>query len=303
MKEITVAIPCYNEEITIGRVISDFKKELPEAKIIVFNNNSSDRTVEIAKQNGAIIIHERKQGKGHVIKKMFQVIDSDILVLVDGDGTYFAEDVHKLINLVINNDADMAVGNRLHKRKQGISYSHRLANALFLFLLNYFFRSRFKDILSGYRVMKKDFYQGIPLLGNGFEIETELTLQSLDRNFSIMEAPVRYAERPKGSYSKIKFSDSYKIILTIISLLRDYRPMIFFGYLGSFFIILGFFFGSIVVDEYYRTGFIGRVPTAILSITLIIIGINAIISGLILSAVGRRQKETEAIIKKLYLNK
>lgn len=299
-KKITVAIPCFNEETTIAKVINDFRAELPEAEIIVFDNNSSDNTVAIAKENGARIMYERKQGKGYVMQKMFRSIKEDILVLVDGDGTYFAEDIHKLMNSVINGDADMAVGNRLHQRDRGFSYSHRFGNAVFRFLLNYLFRTDYKDILSGYRVMKKDFYQSLPLLAGGFEIETELTLQSLDRGYSIIEVPIKYTDRPQGSHSKIsKFKDGTRIILTILSLLRDYRPMIFFGYLGSFFIVAGMLFGSIVVSEYHRTGFITRVPTAILSIALVIVGVNAIISGLILSAVSRRQKETELVIKQI----
>src|SRR3990167_4233089 len=283
---IAVAVPCYNEELTIAKVISDFQRELPGAKIFIFDNNSSDNTLKVAKENGARVIYEKKQGKGYVMQRMFRVMDSDILIMVDGDGTYFAEDVHKLIMPIINGDADMVVGNRLHQKDKGFSHSHRFGNAVFRFLLNHLFGTNYRDILSGYRAMKKDFYRSIPLLAGGFEVETELTLQSLDRGYSIMEVPVDYTNRPQGSYSKIsKFKDGSRIILTIISLLRDYRPMIFFS--------------SVVIKEYYLTGFITRVPTSILSIALVIVGVNAIISGLILSAVGRRQKETEAIIKQI----
>ena len=297
---IAVAVPCYNEELTIAKVISDFQRELPGAKIFIFDNNSSDNTVKVAKENGARVIYEKKQGKGYVMQRMFRVMDSDILIMVDGDGTYFAEDVHKLIMPIINGDADMVVGNRLHQKDKGFSHSHRFGNAVFRFLLNHLFGTNYRDILSGYRAMKKDFYRSIPLLAGGFEVETELTLQSLDRGYSIMEVPVDYTNRPQGSYSKIsKFKDGSRIILTIISLLRDYRPMIFFSYLGGIFIVMGIFFGSVVIKEYYLTGFITRVPTSILSIALVIVGVNAIISGLILSVVGRRQKETEAIIKQI----
>lgn len=297
---IAVAIPCYNEAPTIAKVINDFRRELPEAKILVFDNNSTDETVRIAEENGAEVFFEKKQGKGYVLQNMFQTVNSDIFILVDGDDTYFAKDIHKLLEPIKKHQADMVVGNRLLQKKGGFSPSHRFGNWIFKRLLNFLFNAKFADILSGYRVMTKNFYRSIPLLARGFEIETELTLQSLDRDFCIKEIPIQYKDRPEGSQSKIsKFKDGYRIIFTIVSLLRDYRPMVFFPYLGFFFIILGMLFGSIVVDEYYKTGFISRVPTAILSIALIIIGVNAIISGLILSAVNRRQKETEAIIRQV----
>jgi len=292
---IAVAIPCYNEALTIAGVVADFRKQLPQADIVIFDNNSSDDTAKIAKENGARVIYEKKQGKGYAMQRMFRTMDSDILIMVDGDATYFAEDVHKLIAPLLHDGADMVVGNRLQQsfqKDKGFTHSHRFGNALFRCLLNYLFNTRYQDILSGYRVMRKDFYQGVPLLAGGFEVETELTLQSLDRGYFITEVPIQYTNRPQGSYSKIsKFKDGSRIILTIISLLRDYRPMIFFSYLGGAFILVGVFFGSVVIKEYYLTGLITRIPTAILSIALVIVGVNAIISGLILSAVGRRQKE------------
>jgi glycosyltransferase involved in cell wall biosynthesis len=298
--KIAVAIPCYNEETTIAKVIGDFRKELPEADILVFDNNSSDDTVKIARENGADVFFERKQGKGYVMQKMFNIVNAEIFVLVDGDDTYFASDARKLLEPIKNGQADMSVGNRILQKKSGFSLSHRFGNWIFRLLLNYLFNAKFEDILSGYRVMSREFYKSIPLLAKGFEIETELTLQSLDRNYLIKEIPIQYKDRPVGSHSKInKFRDGYKIIFTIISLLRDYRPTIFFSYISLFFIIAGLFFGSIIVEEYYQTGFISRVPTAILSITLIIIGVDALISGLILSAINRRQKETEVIIRQM----
>lgn len=299
-KSITVAIPCFNEALTIAKVINDFRLNLPTSDIVVYDNNSTDGTAEIARKNGARVIHEHKQGKGYVMQNMFRTVDADIFVLVDGDDTYFAEDIHKLLKPINEERADMVVGNRLLQKKGGFSISHRFGNWLFKLLLNYLFRAKFSDILSGYRVMTKDFYKNIPLLAKGFEIETELTLQSLDRNFHIEEIPIQYKDRPEGSHSKIsKFKDGYRIIFTIISLLRDYRPTIFFSYVGGFLILAGIMFGSIIINEYYRTGAISRVPTAILAITLVIIGVNALISGLILSAINRRQKEMEEFIKQM----
>lgn len=299
--EITVAIPCYNEELTIAKVIRDFHAELPEAEIIVFDNNSTDNSVKAARESGARVVLERRQGKGYVMQKMFRTLEADIFVLVDGDDTYFAKDVHELLKPIRSGAADMVVGNRLLQKKGGFTVSHRFGNLLFKYLLNYLFKAKFADVLSGYRVMTKEFYQSIPLLAKGFEIETELTLQSLERSYQIVEVPIQYQDRPAGSHSKLKkITDGYQIILTIIALLRDYRPMVFFSYLGGLFIVLGVGFGGIVVDEYIRTGTINRVPTAILSVMLVLIGVNAIISGLILSAVNRRQRETEVIIRQMH---
>ncbi len=294
---ITVAIPCRNEEMTVAKVITNFRAQLPGADIVVFNNDSSDKTEEVAKANGAKVFFEKRRGKGYVLQHMFRVISTDILVLVDGDDTYMAEDVHKLISPIKRDEADMVVGDRL-SGKRGFSVSHRFGNAVFKYMLNYLFRTRYSDILSGYRAMRKDFYKNLPLLARGFEIETELTLQSLERGYCVTEVPIEYRNRQQGSHSKIsKFKDGSRIIFTIIALLRDYRPITFFAYLGGFFLIAGIFFGGIVVREYFQTGFIARVPTAILSITLIIVGVNAIISGLILSAINRRQKEMEVFIR------
>ncbi len=297
---IAIAIPCFNEAVTVAKVIRDFRAELPMAEIFVFNNNSKDKTEEEARNSGARVITEKKQGKGFVFQNILRTIEADILILVDGDDTYLAKDVHALLEPILKDEADMVVGNRLAFKGSGFSLAHRFGNAIFRWFLNGLFRSKYADILSGFRVMKKDFYKNVPILAKGFELETELTLQSLERDYCIKELPIHYHERPHGSHSKInEMKDGFRIILTIVSLLRDYRPMSFFGYIGLFLVLAGFIFGGIVVDEYYETGIIRRVPTAILSIALIIVGINSVISGLILSAVARRQKETEAVIKQV----
>lgn len=298
--KIAVAVPCYNEERTIAKVISDFHAQLPEADIVVFDNDSSDNTAKVARKNGATVFFEKRRGKGCVLQRIFRVMRSDILIIVDGDDTYAAEEVHELLSPIRRDEADMVVGNRLFHGEKGFSPAHRFGNAVFRYSLNYLFRTRYTDILSGYRAMQKSFYKNLPLLSKGFEIETELTLQSLERGYRVKEVPIHYRNRPYGSHSKIrKFKDGSRIILTIISLLRDYRPMTFFAYLGSFFMIAGMFFGSIVVREYFQTGIIQRVPSAILSIALIIVGVNAVISGLILSAVNRRHREMEMIVRQI----
>ena len=296
---ITIAIPCYNEENTIAKVIDDFYRELPNAKIVVFDNNSTDKTVEVAKKHGAKIIFEKRQGKGYVVQNMFKRIKTDLLVMVDGDDTYFADDVHKLISLIKEKKADMVVGNRFFKKGGGFTYAHRFGNSIFRLLLNYFFRTSYKDILSGYRVVSKNFYSKVPLLARGFEVETELTLQALEGGYSIDEVLIKYKNRPEGSQSKISsFKDGIRIIGTIISLFRDYRPMVFFSYLSGIFVIGGIFLSSIIINKYYNTAYINKIPTAVLFIAFVIIGVNIFISGLILSAVNRRHRESESIIIK-----
>jgi glycosyltransferase involved in cell wall biosynthesis len=297
--KITIGIPCYNEEISIGKVVSDFRSEIPESRIIVIDNNSKDKTSEKAKDAGAEVFFEKKLGKGNAVRKLFEISDEDILILVDGDDTYFAKDVKKLIQPILENKADMVVGNRFAYKNDAMNESHNFGNKLFRLILNLFFNTKFKDILSGYRAFNKEFYKNTPLLSEKFEIETEMTLQALERNFNVIEIPINYQKRPAGSHSKIKeFRDGSKIIFTITSLLRDYRPMTFFSILGSFLILIGFSFGTRVLIEYIKTGIILRVPTAILTIALVILGFNSFLSGLTVSAINRRNRELENIIKR-----
>lgn len=297
---VAVALPCYNEAISIAKVIRDFRIVLPVADIIVFDNASDDSTAQIARENGARVVMVNRRGKGNVVQAIFNTLNTDILVICDGDNTYVAEDVRKLLESLKNGTADMVVGNRFnHVSRKGFSLSHRFGNVLFRGLLNNLFQTKYADILSGYRAMKREFYKNIPLLSSGFEVETELTLQALERGYDISEVAVDYRDRSADSHSKIReFRDGSKIIFTIISLLRDYRPMIFFSCIGVVFLIFGIFFGSIIILEYINTGYISRVPTAILTISLVLVGINAFMSGLILSAVNRRYREMEIIMKR-----
>lgn len=297
---LLVAVPCYNEAVTIKKVVEDFKKELPQARVVVFDNASTDQTAEIAQAAGAGVVRVIKKGKGYVMQAIFQKADADYLIIVDGDDTYAARDVHALLRPLTEGVADMVVGNRFSMAtRSGFTWSHRAGNVLFRVLLNSLFSTKHADILSGYRAMTREFYRNIPLLSQGFEVETELTLQALERGNSIQEVRVSYQDRPRNSHSKIReFRDGSRIILTIVSLLRDYRPMIFFSCIGGFFLLFGILFGSIIVIEYLHTGFIRRVPTAILTIALVLVGVNSIISGLILSAVNRRYREMEIIMKR-----
>jgi hypothetical protein len=257
--------------------------------------------MEEAQKRGIQVISVRYRGKGNVVQQIFRRIESPYLLMVDGDDTYAAQDAVRLVAPLFEGVADMVVGNRFsHETKRGFSWSHRVGNVLFRFLLNSLFGTRYADILSGYRAMTYEFYRNIPLLSREFEVETELTLQALERGYTIEEVRVSYQDRPANSHSKIReFRDGSRIIMTIVSLLRDYRPMIFFSIIGSLFLVFGLSAGTIIVIEYIRTGAITRVPTAILTVLLVLLGINSFMSGLILSAVNRRYREMETILKRL----
>ncbi len=298
--KILVLLPCYNEELTLAKVIDDFRHELPEAEIVVFDNGSTDKSVSIARQKQATVYLEKKRGKGNVIKSAFDTLEADIYVMVDSDDTYPANEVKKLLQPVIDGEVDMTVGTRLENAtKKQLRRLHKFGNKLILFILNTVFRAKFKDILSGYRVMNRKFVKSIPLLSDGFEIETEITLQALERGFQVKEIPISYRERPAGSFSKIEtFKDGFKIVFTIMSILRDYRPIIFFLTISIILFILGLITGGMVIIEYIQTKFITRVPLAILSTLLFILSFISFMTGFIVSAINRRFEEMQALMRK-----
>ena len=227
-----VLIPCYNEELTIEKVIKDFKKELPEAEIYVYDNNSKDKTAQIAKENGAIVRCEYRPGKGNVVRSMFRDIDADIYVMADGDDTYPAEEVHKLIEPVVKGEADMVIGDRLTNgtyQKENKRHFHEFGNNLVKKAINVAFKTNLKDIMTGYRVFNKIFVKNMPVLSPKFEIETEMSLHALDKKFIIKEIPIVYRDRPEGSESKLNtVSDGMKVIKTIIKMFKDFKPRQFF---------------------------------------------------------------------------
>ncbi len=288
-----VLIPCYNEELTIADVVDRFRAELPDAEIYVFDNNSTDRTAAEAERAGAIVLPVGLQGKGYVVRFMFQHVEADIYVMVDGDGTYPAASVHSLIAPIINNQADMAVGSRLHGQSQSqFKFLNRFGNKLFLSALNSIFKVRLTDILSGYRAFNRKLVKSLPLFGGGFEIETELTIKALERGYRIVEVPIDLSERPTGSSSKIRLvRDGMRIIHTILALFRDYKPLTFFGAMGLIVIAAGFVPGLIVVFEFIETRFISHVPSAILAVGLVISGMLLVMVGLILHTITRRFQE------------
>ena len=298
---IVILIPCYNEELTVGEVIRGFRAELPDSEIWMFDNNSTDRTVEVARDAGARVAFELRQGKGYVVQRMFQDIEADVFVMVDGDGTYPPGDVGKLIEPIILGNADMTVGSRLTQDSESEFRSlNRLGNHVFLRAINIIFKVRLTDILSGYRAFSRRFVKNIPLFGGGFETETELTIKALGRGYRIVEIPVNLKARPEGSFSKIRIlHDGFLILNTILTLFRDYKPLTFFGLVGLFLILLGFVPGTIVIVEFIKTGLVPRLPSAVLAVGLVLSGMLSIVVGLVLHTITRRFQELDHQLKML----
>ncbi len=292
---IAVLIPCYNEEITVGQVVRAFRAELPEADIYVFDNNSSDCTAERALEAGARVLYERRQGKGYVVQSMFRQVQADVYVMVDGDGTYPAGAIGRLLAPVLDDEADMVVGSRLHTESRSeFKQLNALGNRLVLWILNSIFRVKLTDILSGYRVFNRKFVKGLPLFGGGFEIETELTIKAVERGFRIVEIPIDLTHRPAGSHSKIKFfRDGVIILNTVLALFRDYKPLTFFGAAGLLLIALSLIPGIVVILEFIHTGLVPRLPSAVLAVGLVLCGLLSITVGLVLHSIARRSQEFE----------
>lgn len=296
---IAILIPCFNEELTIADVIAAFRAELPDAKIYVFDNNSTDRTVERAQEKGAVVLHERRQGKGFVVQSMFREINADVYLMVDGDGTYPATSIHALIEPVLANDADMVVGSRLDPTSQSqFRLMNWLGNQVFLFFTRKLFGARINDMLSGYRVFNRNIVKQLPLVSRGFEIETELTIKALERGYRVIELPVSLSGRPQGSYSKIRhIHDGLLIMRMIFSLARDYKPFTVFGTIGLLLVATGLIPGTAVILEFLRTGLIPRLPSAVLAVGLVLSGLITGMVGLVLHTVARHFQELDLQIR------
>lgn len=301
-QKIAVVIPCYNEELTIAQVVNDFRTEIPEADIYVFDNNSEDKTVAKAEKAGAIVCYEHRQGKGFVVQRMFSEVDADVYVMVDGDSTYPANQVWNLIKPVLEKKVDMVVGSRLMQDSESeFKKLNHLGNKLFLWTINYFFNVKLTDILSGYRAFNRNFVKTLPLFGGGFEIETELTIKALAKKHRILEIPINLGVRPEGSNSKINIiRDGTLILQMIFSLFRDYKPLTFFGIIGLFLMLCGLILGSIVIYEFIETGLVARLPSAILAVGFELSGMLLITVGLILHTIVRRSQEMEHQIRILF---
>ena len=296
---IAVLIPCYNEEITVGKVVNEFRAQLPEAEIYMFDNNSTDGTVDCARQAGARIAFERRQGKGFVVQCIFSRVEADVYVMVDGDDTYPASEVHRLIQPIVSGEADMVVGSRLMPEVDSdFRFLNRFGNGLFLGLINSIFHVKLSDVLSGYRAFSREFVKNIPVFGGGFETEVELTIRALARGYRIREVPVRLSSRREGSVSKIRIIDDGLIILTtILTLFRDYKPLTFFGGLGALIVLIGLIPAGVVVVEFVRTGLVPRLPSAVLAVGLELSGMLLIAVGLVLHTITRRFQELEHQLK------
>lgn len=294
-EKIAVLIPCYNEEVTIKKVIEDFKKELPEADIYVYNNNSKDKTYEIASKCDAIVRNEYNQGKGNVVRRMFREIEADIYVMVDADDTYPAEFVHKLIEPIRNKTADMVVGDRLSNgtyKKENKRIFHNFGNNLVKKAINTIFKSNLNDIMSGYRAFNKMFVKNIPVLSSKFEIETEMTLHALDKKFIVKEIPIEYRDRPEGSVSKLNtVNDGMKVIKTIIKMYKDFKPRKFFWCIGSIIMLLGIIIGIPVILEFVKYRYIFKIPSAILATGLEILAMIILQCGVILDTIVKQHRE------------
>jgi len=299
--KIAVLIPCYNEELTVRSVVESFRAELPEADIYVFDNNSTDGTVEQARAAGARIGMERRQGKGFVVQTMFQDVEADIYLMVDGDGTYPAAEAHKLLDPILLGEADMVVGSRLTRESSSdFARLNRLGNKFFLHTVNFIFKVKLSDVLSGYRAFNRDFVKNIPIFGGGFETEAELTIKALARGYRVVERSVDLKARPEGSVSKIRVvADGFLILNTILTLFRDYKPLTFFGIIGLIFIGLGMLPGVAVFAEFVRTGLVTHLPSAVLAVALVLSGMLTIVVGLVLHTITRRFQELEYQLKLL----
>lgn len=292
---VAVLIPCYNEERTVADVVRQFRAQLPDAAIYVFDNNSSDQTADRARSAGAIVVYERRQGKGYVTQAMFRQVEADLYVIVDGDGTYPPAAVHRLLEPISHGTADMVVGSRLHAQSNSeFKHLNAIGNRLVLRLLNAIFRVKLTDILSGYRAFNRRFVKRLPLFGGGFEIETELTIKAIARGYRIVEIPIDLVHRPPGSHSKIHiWRDGAIIINTIVALFRDYKPLTFFGGCGLAILALALIPGLIVIVEFMKTGLVPRLPLAVLAVGLVLCGALSITAGLILHSIARRAQEFE----------
>jgi glycosyltransferase involved in cell wall biosynthesis len=293
MNNIAVIIPCYNEDITIGRVIEDFARYLPEAKIYVFDNNSTDRTADIAKSAGAVVIKEKRQGKGFVIQAMFKKIDADIYVMVDGDDTYEISKITEAVNIISNDEADMVTGNRLKTHaEKSFRLFHAFGNKVVRGLINKLFKARLKDIMTGYRIMNRAFVKNINITSSGFEVETEMTIKALKYGYVIKEVDLMYRERPAGSQSKLNtFTDGMLVLKTIFIIFKEYKPLVFFSILSGIMLLISLFSGWVVVDEFIRTRYITHVPLAIFATGSMILSIISLVTGIILDSVNRRFNE------------
>ncbi len=294
MDKVAVLIPCYNEAMTIGKVVDDWKKALPEATIYVYDNNSTDDTAAIAAARGAIVRKEYQQGKGNVIRRMFREIDAHAYIMIDGDDTYPSEFGREMVDLVLNKNVDMVIGDRLSSTyfTQNKRAFHNFGNSLVRKLINVLFRSEIKDIMTGYRAFSWEFVKTCPVLAKGFEIETEMTIHAIDKNLHLENVVIEYRDRPDGSVSKLNtFSDGFKVLKTILRLYRNYKPLNFYSILSALLAVLSTGFLIPVLYTYFTTGTVPQFPTLIVCGFVYIAAIISFFSGMILSSIVQKNRQ------------
>jgi glycosyltransferase involved in cell wall biosynthesis len=303
---VAVLVPCFNEEAAVATVVADFRKALPSAEIFVYDNNSSDRTVAVAREAGAQVRSERRQGKGHVVRRMFADIDADIYVLVDGDATYDAASAPRMIDALLSDHLDMVVGFRVDQAAAAYRPGHRTGNWMLTSFLASVFGQAFRDILSGYRVFSRRFVKSFPVLSDGFEIETELSVHALELALPVAEIETPYYARPEGSFSKLNtWRDGFRILGTILKLYRSEKPLRFFTAIGIFLTLVSISLAIPIVVTFLEEGLVPRLPTAVLSMGLMILAVLSVSSGLVLDTVtrGRREMKLLAYLSQAPINK
>ena len=292
---IAVLIPCYNEEVTIEKVVTDFRRELPCAEIYVYDNNSKDRTASIAKDAGAIVRHEPRQGKGNVVRQMFRDIEADCYLMVDGDDTYPAEAASALCDPILRGEADMTVGDRLSNgtyAEENKRAFHGFGNDLVRTMIRWIYGYGFEDVMTGYRAFSRTFVKTFPVQSEGFQIETELSIHAVDRRWRILDVPIVYRDRPEGSTSKLNtISDGIKVMLTISSLFKNYRPFKFFNLVSLVLCIIGLIIGLPVISDFIQTGLVPRLPSALLATGFIFLGALSFATGIILDTIAKNDRK------------
>ncbi|MBO6558011.1 MAG: glycosyltransferase [Pseudomonadales bacterium] len=294
--DIAVIVPCFNEEAAIGRVIDGFKATREDISVYVYDNASTDKTVEVAEEHGAIVRNEPSRGKGNVVRRMFADIDADIFVMVDGDDTYDPDALNPMIDLLLEERCDLITGKRIEQHEDAYRFGHRFGNRLLTLITTVLFGKRSVDLLSGYRVMSRRFVKSFPAISSGFEIETELTIHALSLNLPMQEVPTAYRERPAMSESKLNtYRDGVRILSTILLFTKEERPFLFFSCLATFLAFVSMVLGIPVTLEFFETGLVARFPTAILSASIMLLAFLSLTTGMVLDSVARGRRESKRL--------
>ncbi len=294
MDKVAVLVPCYNESKTVKKVVEDFRRELPEAVIYVYDNNSTDGTADLAGEAGAVVRRERLQGKGNVIRRMFREIDARVYVMVDGDDTYPAEAAPEMVRRVLEEQADMVVGDRLSSTyyTENKRPFHNFGNSFVKNCINRFFDTNIQDIMTGYRAFSYSFVKTFPVLSRGFEIETEMSIHAADKHMQVDNVIIEYRDRPEGSVSKLNtFSDGFKVLIRILNLYKNYKPFSFFSLLSSVLVVLGVGFLIPVIADYIETGLVPKFPTLIVCCFVLVAALQSFFAGLVLQSIEQKNKQ------------